>query len=424
MAAKPQTATNLQFPSSRRKVIAGHEPEWVKIGETGEYLGYRKGSRGGQWKARYYTVEARNRYSTIGLADDIVEADGMAVLSYGQAVKAAQAWIATVKHADGNGRKLLKLTVANAAEEWLKTFDGRSIRSHQTSAANVKHYILPVLGSIEMTKLTRLHVERWLRTTAATPTIRSKGKKSTVVCYMSDPETQRKRRDSANRVFNDLRALLTHAYRNHGIGDKAAWETVSPLGNASQPRRATLDVEEAGKLLDACEPDFRKMVHAALITGARWGELCHLRVSAFNHHGKLLTIVQEKSGGTKKHVALTEEEAGFIAENVAGKAQDEHIFLREDGEPWKKSDQQWRMEDALAIAKPRERVTFHGLRHSVGRWLAERNLPMAIISKHLGHASSSVTEAFYAHYSPSHVQDTIRANKPSFGGLRLVEKAG
>jgi integrase len=171
-------------------------------------------------------------------------------------------------------------------------------------------------------------------------------------------------------------------------------------------------LEEALRVIEACEPDFGMMVKAALMTGCRWGELCNLQVKDFDGRAKLLTVKQEKTGKLK-YVALTDEDIKFFSENAFSKTGSDLIFTKMDGSRWRKSDQQLRMAEAVESANVKERITFHGLRHTVGRWLAEQNLPMAIIAKHLGHSNSRVTEEFYAHYSPSHIQDTIRANKPS-----------
>ncbi len=54
-------------------------------------LGYRRGERGGVWRARRY-VEGAYLETTIGTADDETDADGVAVLSFRHAVAAARQW--------------------------------------------------------------------------------------------------------------------------------------------------------------------------------------------------------------------------------------------------------------------------------------------------------------------------------------------
>jgi integrase len=92
-----------------------------------------------------------------------------------------------------------------------------------------------------------------------------------------DPETKRKRRETANRIFNDLSALLTLAYRNQRVSSKAAWETVDKFDNVDVAKNEYLTLKEAIKFLKVCPIDFRDLVQGALITGCRYGELARLK---------------------------------------------------------------------------------------------------------------------------------------------------
>ena len=420
-AAASASAPPVTYKSTRAKLPLRRDPYWHQIAE-GQHLGYRKGRRGGTWIARFNRPGKGRAFESLGYADDTAVADGQQVLSFSEAVAAAREFIAAASRADHAGVRLGRYTVEDAAKDWLATFAG-SADSKATSERNTRQYILPALGSVPVEKLTRQQVQSWLFATAATPTMRSQSATGRKPCDMNDPETQRRRKESANRVFNDLKAMLTLAYRNQHCSSKTAWETVDRIPNVSKVRRATLDIEEALRVMDACEPDFRRMVFAALATGCRWGELCDLRVENFYLRAGRLDVWQKKAKKWK-HVGLTEEELAFFAENTAGKPQAALIFVRADGSPWGKSDQQDRMDAAVTAANTRERVTFHGLRHTVGRWLAEKNLPMGIIAKHLGHANSRVTEEFYAHYSDSHVHDAIRASKPCLSPVERVKRSG
>ncbi|MBB5327998.1 hypothetical protein [Tunturiibacter gelidoferens] len=95
-----------------------------------------------------------------------------------------------------------------------------------------------------MTKLTRHEVQKWLGNLAEKKPVRtlqheaassklSPSRRSKITYASDDPETQRKRRDTANRIFKDLSALLTFAYRNQRVGSKAAWETVEKFENVN-----------------------------------------------------------------------------------------------------------------------------------------------------------------------------------------------
>jgi integrase len=117
------------------------------------------------------------------------------------------------------------------------------------------------------------------------------------------------------------------------------------------------------------------------------------------------------------------EEGQFFITYIHGKKQDVRIFVRADGAPWGKSNQQPRIAEALRVAHIERHVRFHDLRHTFGSVLANRGVPLEIIQKQLGHSSVRVTEQFYVHFSPSYVAAGVRAYKPSFGFVSVPEHA-
>jgi len=58
--------------------------------------------------------------------------------------------------------------------------------------------------------------------------------------------------------------------------------------------------------VNACPADFRRLVQAALFTGARFGELTRLKAEDFNTQVGTIFIEETKSGKAR-HVVLTEE---------------------------------------------------------------------------------------------------------------------
>jgi hypothetical protein len=60
--------------------------------EIGFHLGYRRLSSGGTWIARRFAQDGRYRENRLGVADDTQDADGVSVLDYSQAQKAAREW--------------------------------------------------------------------------------------------------------------------------------------------------------------------------------------------------------------------------------------------------------------------------------------------------------------------------------------------
>jgi integrase len=403
------------------------EPYWHFIA-PGKHLGYRKtGKAEGRWIARYYNAKsaARQRYQSLGVADDTVEANGIEILSFEQATKKAEDWFNETVENDRVGVQTTRkpYTVADAAKAWLDNWKG-SERSKATSEANVRHYILPTFTDVPLRDLTYESIDSWLNALATMPPVRvqerarstkrlAPSRQSKIVYNPDDPETKRKRKDTANRIFNDLRALLNAAAKKGKVARNGPWMSVDKLENASKASSEGLSPDEAKRFIAACPPDFLLLVQAALITGCRYADLCQMKVKAYIERFQAVEVRQSKTGEMQCSY-LTDEEAAFFIKQIEGKRPDDFIFLRSDSKPWGKSHQQDRMRDALKAAKINRPIRFHDLRHTVGQWMAESGMSLKIISKQLGHSSVKVTEKHYVKYTPEFLSRTVRANKPSF----------
>jgi len=127
--------------------------------------------------------------------------------------------------------------------------------------------------------------------------------------------------------------LATSAGRVSGQG------AGSCVGTLQGPRvriDTTRSLDEAKRLLNACDADFRPLVRAGLETGARYSELARLRVEDFNPDAGTLAIHKSKSL-KPRHILLTPEAVKFFGSHRAGRSG--LMFKREDGTPWQKNDQ-------------------------------------------------------------------------------------
>src|SRR5262249_41935081 len=79
---------NLETRTARLRLPIRSEPYWRGL-EKGFALGYRRRGRGGTWLARRRPADGGYAERKIGTSDDLQDADGVAVLDYGQAQKAA-----------------------------------------------------------------------------------------------------------------------------------------------------------------------------------------------------------------------------------------------------------------------------------------------------------------------------------------------
>jgi integrase len=208
-----------------------------------------------------------------------------------------------------------------------------------------------------------------------------------------------------------LKAALNRAYNAGRVPSDAAWSKVKPFKQANAPVVRYLSGDETRRLVNACVEDFRPLVQAALLTGCRYSEPVNLTCADFNRDSDTLMLRQTKAGRSR-HVVLTEEGRRLFIQWTVGRAANERIFLRADGEPWGASHQQRPLADAAHRAQLSPPPTFHILRHTHASMLAMRGVPLGVIAAQLGHQDTRMTEKHYAHLAPNYVADTIRESFP------------
>src|SRR5262249_56031622 len=91
------------------------------------------------------------------------------------------------------------------------------------------------------------------------------------------------RRATANRVLTILKAALNFAFDEGRVSSNREWgRRVKPFENVETARVRYLQLDEARRLVNVTDATFRPMVTAALMTGARYGELARLTIADFN----------------------------------------------------------------------------------------------------------------------------------------------
>jgi integrase len=416
------TVKHAKFESraSRARLKRGRQAHWQTIVLGKEHLGYQRwpGEPDGRWIWRHRLGSKRkdgkhffSRYqtTTLGRADDAAPPDGERVLSYAQAVAATRAAIDTPR-----GR-VHGLTVRQAIDRYVefKHSQGQGVADLLSRS---RAHILPTLGDQAVSELTAEQLRRWLANLAAMPAqTRPKAGKPQ---YQDDPTTEedvRRRRASANRVLTMLKAALNHAYDEGHVSHRDAWgRKLKPFRDVEVARIRYLSIDESRRLINASDADFRPLVRAALETGCRYGELVRLEVTDFNADAGTVAIRKSKTGKAR-HVILTDQGAAFFRQHTAGRAGHERMFLHPDGSPWQASEQGRPMAEANAHAKLKPPITFHGLRHTWASLAVMAGVPLMVVAKNLGHASTGMVEKHYGHLAPSFITDAIRAFAPRYG---------
>jgi integrase len=227
-------------------------------------------------------------------------------------------------------------------------------------------------------------------------------------------EGERRRRSSANRLLTILRAALNHGFREGRVVSDLEWRRVRIFKGAETARIRYLAVAEAQRLINACQGEFRRLVQGALLTGARYSELARLEVQDFSSDAATLSVRRSKSG-KPRHIILTDEGAALFASWCGGRAGTELIFRTDNGRPWARSLQSSPMREAVTRAKIKPPISFHGLRHTWASLAVMNGTPLMIVARNLGHRDTRMCETHYAHLSPGHLRDAIRAGAPVFG---------
>jgi len=406
-------SAKLDTRSARAKLPRRREPYWAAIA-PGHALGYRAGRQGGTWIARLYVADAEPpiRYQSLGSADDTLEANGAEVLTFAQAQEKARRWFKSA--GTSASRRTGPYTVGAALDDYLVDRYPTETRASRQAKSAVDVHVRPALGATQISKLTTKAIKDWLNALAASPSLgRSNraGKRKPRKTQSAD--RQRSRKATANRVFSVLRAALNRAFQEGDAPDDRIWRKVKPFRDVDRASIRYLDSDERIRLINACEPEFRELARAALLTGCRYGELTRLVVSDFDPDAGTLAVQISKSG-KPRHVTLTAEGRRFFEGAVAGREGDTLIFTR-GGRGWRQSEQRRPLLEACKVAKIKPAIGFHILRHSHGAALAMGGAPLQVVAKQLGHSDTRVTERHYAHLAPNYVADTIRATLPDMG---------
>jgi integrase len=395
---------NLDNRDGRSKLPVQGKPHWRSI-EPGAHIGYRRlRGRSGTWTSRVYLGNGQYDIERIGVADDLSDADGHAILSFSQAQNEVRRRMVRRVHS-ANGVASGPLTVAAAIDLYCRSLEDNG-RDASGARGRAALHILPSLGNIEVSSLTPEHLRTWIGQLA-------KGNPG------ETDERLRARRSSANRTWSVLRAALNFAY-HEGKVEVDRWRRVRPLAKANATRVDFLSVEQARRLINAADPEFKMMIRAALSTGCRYGELCRLQSADFNSDNGSLHIRRSKSG-KERHIHLTDEAVELFSELCAGKLGDDLILRRADGSAWRASNQQRLMLEAVKVAKISPPISFHSLRHTFASLAVMNGTPLLVVAKALGHADTQMVQKHYAHLSKSYEAEQIRAGAPVFGFKRATK---
>lgn len=414
--ARPIRDARLVSPTARQRLPARPEPYWRRISK-GCYLGYRRGQADGSWVARWRAPAGNQVQHILGAADDGLAADGLNALSFDQAQAKAQEWFVTVAAQTMLGHGTGPYTVADCLRDyvaWLK--DAKKSARHVETYA--KAWILPALGRLDTAALTTERIETW-RTEIRRAKPRQRTPRGRPPSYRpEDPdplEADRKARRRANTYLVYLRAALNHAWRLGRITVSAdIWMRVRPYGQVDRPRSNYLTEDQALLLVNACGPGLRELSQLALLTGARYGELCAFDVRDFDARNGLLYVRTSKSG-RPRHIVLSEEGIALCRTLTAGRPLNAPLLRQGNGERWKRDLHRRPFKEAAARIGLDPSFTFHELRHTWASLAVMNGAELIVVAENLGHRDTRMVERVYGHLAHTYVARRIRETAPAYG---------
>jgi integrase len=415
------THVSIDTPSSRLRLKTGRNVFWnaVPIPDHRVHIGWQrtKGERNGRWLMRRYlgssvTAKGHNfpHYSveTLGAADDAKAADGKHVLSFEQAVSLIRKRLGEPDKPKLD-RNPETYTVWQAWEDYAAQVRAEGREPDEVRAkAHIQNSIGPLVVASE---LTTQKLQDWLTKLATAPAQLRSRKGQLNYRRPKTDDAKRARRASANRVLTLAKAALNFAFKQGVLPSDNAWKRVSPFKQVDSAFARYLETEDANRLINVCSDELRPLVQAALLTGARYGELTRMKCEDFNARtGKL--VVRKSKSGKPRDITLTEQGVEFFRHHCAGRTG--LMFTRANGYGWSKNDQSRPMREAVTRAKIEAPFGFHALRHTWASLSVMNGMPLIVVAKNLGHRDTRMVEKVYGHMSESYLNQIIREKAPTF----------
>jgi hypothetical protein len=409
-------------PNSRKALKVRRDPYWRSL-SPGVHLGYRKSLPAGTWIARHYDGQRQppRLHKALGAADDVLAADGVAVLTFAQAQEKARAWIAElVGHQNQGGNLNIKIA--------LKEYEG------DLEARN---------GDVQNVARVRTHLsEEWMRRMLVSFTTADfKGWRNGL------RKDKKLAPSSVNRICNSFRAALNLAADSHGISGRA-WETgLASLPGATQSNntilhdptvqaivaqcyvptfKAAQQIKDAGARQKAEEKArqfgkaFGLFVETIATTGARPVQVSRLAIEDLLERGepRLMMPSSKKGKGEKKimrrPVPIPPDLMVRLREAAGDRPKKASLLVKPSGAAWSKSDHSRPFARAVkAIGLDPDEVTIYALRHSsiVRQLLA--NVPIRVVAA-THDTSAAMIEKHYSEYITDHSDEMTRATLLDF----------
>lgn len=447
MVTSRYTDAELSSSFFRQSISPRNNPYYLLIAR-GRVFGYRRNVQaGGRWVARIRVTKGYGyREATLGVADDVLQADGHKILNFEQARSRALLWFETpefltiradAQEYDRTSQLIVcpigsEYTVAHAMQDfcaWKKEVSTEKAWRAATSRINT--YIIPLLGGVPCDELTVQQCRSLLLHIESSIICRRGGTSlSKVEPEKLDAEIRRRRRITANNTYTEFRTALNIAYSEGKIASNNAWRRVRIFRTVYRARPDILTWEQARRLVEVAPAELKTLILAGLYTGCRITELYRLRVGDIDRTRAAIYIQPGKNlhGRT---IALPEEGYEFFKALADGLPNNTELIRRAKNWPWTHSyvsRQFKRLTSQLGLPKS---FVFHCLRHTYASLLLRANTPLVVVARQLGHLNAETTLRTYAHVTDDFMDHEFRQrfkpallNQPDLFAKAMLDTIG
>ena len=286
-------------------------------------------------------------------------------------------------------REVAPMTVA----EWVRHHIDHLTGLEQYTIDKYNEYLVndigPTLGGIPLSELREDDIANWVKLMAMTP-------------------TKRHRPPAPKTIANKhgfLSGVLAAAVQRGLIAANPAAGRRLPRGDGenSSSERRMLSRHEFAELLAATPERWRPLLEFLVTAGCRWGEMAALRTSDIDRDTGVVRIRRAwKHSSRGYHVGPTKTKRSRRDINVPTSVlvkldyTDEWLFTADRGGPVRYHSFKPNVWDkAVAKADLRPTPTPHDLRHTCASWMLTSGVPIAVVSRHLGHENIQTTVNIY-----------------------------
>jgi integrase len=222
----------------------------------------------------------------------------------------------------------------------------------------------------------------------------------------------------SKNIFSTLKLILKQG-RAWGNVRENIWESAKKIGKSETEVRAYTDAEVESILRKSTDAK-RLFYWLAVETGMRAGELCGLRVCDVDPFKKLVRVRQAvwrgkvqtpKTKNAIREIPIPSQIVDALRVHIGGRTEG-FVFTTKNGTPWNADFLLKRhLRGKLKVVDGHLQM----FRHTFATRQLHAGVPIALVSKLLGHGSISTTLNIYAHVLAEHLEQFERQRAKVLG---------